>query len=172
MCDYSLHGIPSRLAEKDEVLVVHRFYTGSKGLTSAALLTPTEQSKGFLAMFTQMLGLTDERRVCAVCIPDGAKLVLHGISLKLQQTHGLSSDESITFRQLSMDSYTHRDAVEFSNGVRVRLHDLDEGQIVEVLALSMEDAKVLQGTAMIQADRVNLSALAAARKRRQERWPP
>ena len=31
MCDYSLHGIENRLAEEDEVLVVHRFYLGSKG---------------------------------------------------------------------------------------------------------------------------------------------
>jgi hypothetical protein len=34
MCDFSLHGIETRLAEEGEILVVHRFYTGSKGLTS------------------------------------------------------------------------------------------------------------------------------------------
>ena len=35
MCDYSLQGIRNRLAEQGEILVVHRFQTGSKGLTSA-----------------------------------------------------------------------------------------------------------------------------------------
>ena len=34
MCDYSLQGIENRLAEEGEVLVVHRFHTGSKGLSS------------------------------------------------------------------------------------------------------------------------------------------
>jgi len=38
MCDYSLHGIKNRLAEEGEVLVVHRFHTGSKGLTSPEYL--------------------------------------------------------------------------------------------------------------------------------------
>ncbi len=40
MCDYSLHGIRNRLAEEGETLVVHRFFTGSKGLTSPEYLKP------------------------------------------------------------------------------------------------------------------------------------
>ena len=36
MCDYSLHGIPNRLAVEGEELVVRRFPTGSKGLASLA----------------------------------------------------------------------------------------------------------------------------------------
>src|SRR5438132_2460334 len=73
MCDYSLHGIPNRLAEKDEVLEVHRFYTGSKGLTSPEYLKPPEQSKkGLLSTLTQFLAFPAQPRVCAVCIPDGA----------------------------------------------------------------------------------------------------
>ena len=34
MCDYSLAGIPSRLAVEGEQLVAHRFSTGSLGLAS------------------------------------------------------------------------------------------------------------------------------------------
>ena len=37
MCDYSLQGIRNRLAEQGEILVVHRFQTGSKGLTSPSI---------------------------------------------------------------------------------------------------------------------------------------
>jgi hypothetical protein len=37
---------------------------------------------------------------------------------------------------------TYRDAVEFKNGVKLRLQDLEEGQSVEVLALSSENADV------------------------------
>jgi hypothetical protein len=46
MCDYSLHGIRNRLAKEDEVLLVHRFYTGSKGLTSPEYLEPAARPKG------------------------------------------------------------------------------------------------------------------------------
>jgi len=45
MCDYSLHGLDNRLAEEGEVLIVHRFYTGSKGLTSPDYLKPSEQER-------------------------------------------------------------------------------------------------------------------------------
>ncbi|PYS09370.1 MAG: hypothetical protein DMG15_24045 [Acidobacteria bacterium] len=142
MCDYSLHGIPNRLAEKDEVLVVHRFYTGSKGLTSPEYLKPPEQSKkGLLSTLTQFLAFPAQPRVCAVCIPDGAKLMIYGISPTFQQAHGLNSAEAVTFRQLSADAHTYRDAVEFKNGVKVRLQDLEEGQRVEVLTLSSERAE-------------------------------
>ena len=79
---------------------------------------------------------------CAVCIPDGAKLMLDGISPRLQQAHGLSTTEAVTFRQLSADAATYRDAVEFKNGAKVRLQELEEGQSVEVLALWAEKAGV------------------------------
>ena len=146
MCDYSLHGLPNRLAEQDEVLVVHRFYTGSKGLTSPEYLKPAEPpKKGLLSMLAQFWRFPAQPKVCAVCIPDGARLILQEIAPALQRAHGLSATESVTFRQLSADAHTYRDAVEFKNGVKVRLQDLDEGQRVEVLALSSEKTDVQEG---------------------------
>src|SRR5437867_8142343 len=143
MCDYSLHGLPNRLAEQDEVLVVQRFYTGSKGLTSPEYLKPAEPpKKGLLSTLTQFLAFPAQPWVCAVCIPDAAKLMIYGISPTLQQEHGLNSAEAVTFRQLSADAHTYRDAVEFKNGVNVRLQELEEGQRVEVLTLSSEKAEV------------------------------
>jgi len=142
MCDYSLHGIQNRLAKEDEVLVVHRFYTGSKGLTSPEYLNVgPPKRKGLLSLFKGTFAVA-QPWVCAVCIPDGAKLMIHGISPKLQEAHGLHSAESVTFRQLSADAQTYRDAVEFKNGVKLRLQDLEEGQSVEVLALSSKNADV------------------------------
>ena len=140
MCDYSLHGLKNRLAKEGEMLVVHRFYSGAKGLTSPEYLKPAEQPKGWMAALKRMFAA--QTRVCAVCIPDGAQLVLHGISPELQQIHGVSTTESVTFRQLSAHAETYRDAVEFKNGVRVRLQALEEGQQIEVLALSSERAGV------------------------------
>jgi hypothetical protein len=143
MCDYSLHGIENRLAEEGEGLVVHRFHTGSKGLTSPEHLKPTEPPKGLMALLTRKFAA--ESKECAVCIPDGAKLMLHEIPKALQQAHGLATTEAVTFRQLSANAATYRDAVEFKNGVTVRVQDLEEGQGVEVLALSSEKAGVRAG---------------------------
>ena len=144
MCDYSLHGIRNRLAEKDEVLVVHRFYPGSKGLTSSEYLNvDPPKPKGLLALLVSKLTVV-QPQVCAVCVPDGAKLMIYGISPKLQQAHGLNSAEAVAFRQLSTEAQTYRDAVEFKNGVRVRLQDLEEGQSVQVLALSSDNVDALE----------------------------
>ena len=142
MCDYSLHGIQNRLAEEGETLVVHRFFTGSKGLTSPEYLEPTAQPKGLMAMLKSYFAFPGQPKACAVCMPDGARLILYGISSKLQEAHGLDSTETVTFRQLSAEAHTYRDAIEFKNGVRVRLQELEEGQQVKVLALSSEKAEV------------------------------
>src|SRR5881397_2143706 len=88
MCDYSLHGIENRLAQEGEVLVVHRFYSGSKGLTSPEYLKPTAQPKGLIAMLKSFLAFPDQFKACAVCVPDGAKLMLCGIPPGLQEAHG------------------------------------------------------------------------------------
>jgi hypothetical protein len=69
MCDYSLHGIENRLAEEGEVLVVHRFYSGSKGLTSPEYLKPAEPPKGWMAILKRTLA--DQSRVCAVAFQTG-----------------------------------------------------------------------------------------------------
>ena len=127
MCDYSLHGIRNRLAEEGETLVVHRFFTGSKGLTSPEYLKPTTPGKGLLAAVKKFFAAEPE--VCAVCVPDGAKLMVHGIPERLQEAH-------------SLEAHTYRDAVEFRNGVRVRLQELENGQQIQVLALSPEKARV------------------------------
>src|SRR5690242_19884165 len=120
MCDYSLHGIPNRLAHEGEVLVVHRFYTGSKGLTSADYLE-SGPPKGLIAKLASILRFPAQPRECAVCSPDGAKLMRYGIPPSARQIHGLSATEPVAFRQLSAEAHNYRDAVEFKNGVRVRV---------------------------------------------------
>jgi len=137
MCDYSLHGIENRLAVEGEVLVVYRFHTGSKGLTSPSYLEPAAQPKSFVAFLATKFA--EPSGVCAVCIPDGARLVMTRISPAFQAIHGLSAAENVVFRQLSADEAAHRDAVEFKNGLRLRLQDLEEFQRMEVVALWSEE---------------------------------
>src|SRR5262249_11967428 len=121
MCDYSLHGIRNRLAKEGEVLVVHRFFTGSKGLTSPQYLKPTAQPKGWIGALKKFFAA---EQACAVCVPDGAQLTVYEIPPSLQAAHGLGSNEVATFRQLSLEVHTYRDALEFQNGVKVRLQEL------------------------------------------------
>jgi hypothetical protein len=120
MCDYSLAGIPNRLAVEGEQLIVHRFSTGSLGLAS-----PCSQplSKG----------------TPAVCIPPGARLRLRDIPEVLQLGLALNATEEVTFVQLSAEAYQYRDAVRFRNGREIRLQRLGCGQQVEVLSLASSD---------------------------------
>ena len=127
MCDYSLGGIDSRLAKVGEELVVHRFSTGSKGLTSPEYLKPKPKAK----VLTKILGNRNSSgpMECAVCIPDGAKLTLF-------------STEIVTFRQLTEREYTHRDVLEFNDGNILSLQELKEGQRLQVLSLSSSEKSV------------------------------
>jgi hypothetical protein len=140
MCDYSLQGIRNRLAEQGESLVVHRFQTGSKGLTCPLDLQQAKKPEGWIAALKQFFSGSPEE--CAVCIPDGARLRLTGIPMNIQRRCSVSAEEGVTFRQLSADDATYRDAVEFRNGQKVRLQELDEGQTCTVLALSSEDPSI------------------------------
>lgn len=143
MCDYSLHGIPNRLAQKDEVLVVYRFDTGSKGLTSPNYLNLVPRPALTAALESKYIG--SEPQIRAVCIPDGTKLAIDGMSEMLQSIYGFHPTETVIFRQLSVDSQTYRDAMEFTNGVRLSLQDLQEGQHVKVFSLGSVEAVEQRG---------------------------
>jgi hypothetical protein len=119
-------------------LIVHQFHTGSKGLTSPEYRKSAPRPKGLLAVLKTVVGRYSPPKECAVCIPDGARLTLEGISEKLQEAYHLSPVEKVTFRQLSASALIYRDAVEFGNGMKVRLQELEEGQSLEVRALSSE----------------------------------
>jgi hypothetical protein len=135
MCDYSLTNVPNRLAEESESLVVHRFPSGTKGFASPAGLKPTEKPRG---AFGLLMALCTPSVSCAVCVPPGARLLLHDIPERLQQQLGVSAQEEVTFTQLSAEAYRHRDAIRFANGRQVLLQNLPQGQRVAVLCLSSE----------------------------------
>ena len=121
MCDYSLAGIPNRLAVEGEELVVHPFPTGALGLASSN----TPLSRWWSAKATP-----------AVCVPPGARLLLRDISGGLQQEFGVREAEEVTFVQQNAEAYRYRDAVRFQNGREILLQRLKCGQRVDVLDLS------------------------------------
>jgi hypothetical protein len=125
MCDYSLAGVPNRLAEEGERLMVCRFSTGSIGLTS-----------GDGSLWEWWLKQTP-----AVCVPPGARLLLRDIPKDLQCQWDVQATEEVTFVQLSAEAYHHRDAVRFRNGREVILQRLKWGQRVEVLSLCSDGSR-------------------------------
>ena len=122
MCDYSLTGIPNRLAVEGEELVVHRFSSGSIGLAS-----PCASPSRWWSF----------EQTPAVCVPPGAQLMLNDIPERLRHDLAVGPVEEVTFVQLSATPYRFRDAIRFTNGRDIRLQELREGMRVKVLNMSL-----------------------------------
>jgi hypothetical protein len=143
MCDYSLHGLPNRLAKEGEHLVAHRFSTGAMGLASPVDVRrqmqsrPEKQSWWSAIKAALMPPLVPETP--AVCIPPGATLRLMGIPMNLQREFGVGPDETVAFTQTSAIPQTFHDAVRFKNGRLALLQFLKEGQRVRVLSLGAHE---------------------------------
>jgi hypothetical protein len=143
MCDYSLGGIPNRLATEGEELVVHRFSTGAAGLACPADLEQREslsEASG-KKLWQRITGIFNSnffhaRVVPAVCIPPGALLIVKDIPLDLQKRYGIEGEEGVTFTQTSAVGDLPRDTFRFQNGRQVRIQELPRGLRVEVLSLA------------------------------------
>src|SRR5215510_7571060 len=142
MCDYSLMSVPNRLAEEGEVLVTHRFSTGSLGFASPSDLCKTARpllarSRGFWSLLKENLFNTPRANtVAAVCIPPGARLIIQDVPTRLQRDLNVGPAEEVTFTQLTASEYRYRDAIRFRNGQQILLQRLQEGQYVKVCDLS------------------------------------
>ena len=142
MCDYSLGGLPNRLAVDGEELTVHRFSTHSIGLASSAdleMMKIREARQRDQSLWQRINSLfapaSDCRSVLAVCVPPGARLVLKSIPMDLRCKWSVGADESVCFMQTSAEVNTHRDALRFPTGRQVLLQDLREGMRVTVVSL-------------------------------------
>jgi len=146
MCDYSLHGLPNRLARDGEELVAHRFSTGAIGLTSPAELcrvvnsVNASEKKNFWSAIKALILPPVWPEAPAVCVPPGARLRLMDIPVNLQHELGVAPQETVTFTQTTAMANAYHDAVRFENGHQVLLQVLKEGQRVWVLSLGSEDA--------------------------------
>ncbi|HUJ23184.1 MAG TPA: hypothetical protein VLX58_16745 [Bryobacteraceae bacterium] len=149
MCDYSLHGLPNRLATEGEELVAHRFSTGAIGLTSPAELCRATMSrnrsekKGFWSMFRAAVLPPVFVEAPAVCIPPGARLRIMGVPPALQRELGVGAEETVTFTQTTAMPNTYHDAIRFENGRQVLLQILREGVRVRVLSLASSETEDL-----------------------------
>src|SRR5580698_3802494 len=147
MCDYSLCGLPTRLAAEGEELVVHKFSTGSMGMASPADFPVIEVNippkKGFWNAIRRFFEPTEiVPSVPAICIPPGARLILHDIPRPLRERCGFGEIEGVVFTQLDVEENHYRDAVRFANGIQLRLQELHQGMRVEVLSLAAVEAEI------------------------------
>lgn len=144
MCDYSLHGLPNRLAREGEDLVAHRFSTGAMGLASPAEICRQGNPKVKQSLWSAIKAAFLPPRVAetpAVCIPPGATLRLMDIPGNLQREFAVGADETVAFTQTSATAQTFHDAVRFANGRLALLQFLKEGQRVRVLSLGGQEAE-------------------------------
>jgi hypothetical protein len=71
------------------------------------------------------------KRVPAVCVPNGAYIILKNIPSAIQQRCGIEEEEGAI-----MIADSGRDELRFSNGSQIRMEELWEGMPVEVLSLA------------------------------------
>src|SRR6266542_3151720 len=127
MCDYSLQGLPNRLAAEGEELVAHRFRTTTIGFTSPQELQAiaeaqaTQKRSGFWTAIKSLFSVEMKPSATAVCIPPGARLWLQDMPVRLQREFDVGPNEEVTFTQLTAQPYAYRDAVRFSNGREILL---------------------------------------------------
>jgi hypothetical protein len=144
MCDYSLQGLPNRLAVEGEQLVTYRFPTGSVGLATAADIAAAKRPKPrgecrhtwWAALKNWLDPQMELDRVPAVCIPPGGRLLMSQIPEPLKRKFALQSVECVTFVQLSADAYRHRDGIQFRNGKQMLLQDLSQPVYFDVVSLN------------------------------------
>ena len=141
MCDYSLCGLPTRLAVEGEQLLIHRFPTRTLGLASPMELKAAAEKAawprgGLWARISNWFSSDSDRQAPAVCIPPGARLLFRDIPERLQQNLNVGAEDEVTFVQLNAEAYQYRDAIRFANGEEILLQKLDLGQPADVLCLS------------------------------------
>ena len=136
MCDYSLMGVPNRLANEGEDLVVHRFRTGSLGLISESDVVRAAGGS-IWSRIKNLLRNAGSSQATAVCVAPGARLLLRDIPEEMQRSMKAGPVEEVVFTQLTAEVNAYRDAVRFKNGTEVLLQRLREGQRVKVLQLSL-----------------------------------
>jgi hypothetical protein len=140
MCDYSLTGIPNRLAVAGEELVTHRFPTGSMGMASAGdilkKVIPAEErqlhQRSFLQAIRDWFNRPNPEPVCAVCIPPGTVLQMSRVPEAVRRQFALSAIEEVTFTQLTAEPFQYRDAIRFRNGRHLLLQSLQAGVLFAV----------------------------------------
>ncbi len=124
MCDYSLHTVNSRSAEKSDVLVSCRF--------------PGTQTRGFAA---------PDDPLTALCLRPGTELVFEtNVRMRGLVFWRRVGSTLARFRQVDLEKPTeHHDALEFANGKIVKVTDLALGQRARIVQMPADPSRLPVG---------------------------
>jgi hypothetical protein len=149
MCDYSLLGLPNRLASDGEELVTHRFSTGSIGMASpheidaGQLQRRAAVGSSFWSRFKSWASPAPAPQVPAVCIPPGTSLVMSHIPDRVRREYGLGPRADVTFAQLNAEAFRYRDAIRLASGKYILLQAFPCGTRFQVVALAPAEPKAV-----------------------------
>jgi len=132
MCDYSLCGLPNRLAVKEEELITHRFRTGSIGLATPKDVQTEEECK-------KIYGLSGPHAAPAICVPPGSRLVVQNMPWMHRWMLNAQCGQEVVFVQLDPEINKHRDSIQFPNGRTLLLKDIPEGILFKVLSVTSQE---------------------------------
>lgn len=135
MCDYSLSGLPNRLAVEGERLVTYRFPNGVKGFVSQPDLHAFSSSHP--TIWTRICAWFRNETPCAVCLPPGSTLVMRDLPGWLRS--GCKGDADETVRFIQGESREYRDGIRFRWGATTLIQQLPVGQAADVLSLTPVD---------------------------------
>jgi hypothetical protein len=145
MCDYSLQGLPNRLAVDGEQLITYRFRTGSMGLASpgdiaartCAQQQATEHRSWWSAVLQWLDGGVEKDEVPAVCVPPGTRLLMNHVPERMRRDFNLNAVEEVTFVQLSAEAFQFRDAIRFGDGRQLLLQSFPSNVTFQVLRTTL-----------------------------------
>lgn len=143
MCDYSLMNFPNRLANESEILVTHKFPTGSIGFVSLDELCSARQLAqrapvGLWSTLRTFFAAPAVRPpIPAVCIPPGARLKVQSVPKRTRRTLHTEQGEELTFTQVSASWNQFRDALRTTSGQETLLQAVGVGLQIQVMNLAL-----------------------------------
>jgi hypothetical protein len=144
MCDYSLMNLQNRLADEGEILITHKFSTGSIGFVSPEELRTAQPPSrcvpsGFWSKAKAWFTSPAPAAVTAVCIPPGARLKVQSIAENVRSVLDTSPGEMVVFTQITAGWNQFRDALRTGGKREVSLQTVGEGLQVQVVSLALAD---------------------------------
>jgi hypothetical protein len=147
MRDFSLQGVPERLAVQGEVLVSYRFRTGSVGLASPGDIAGSEgvwhglggRPSWWSSWKRRAKHFLRRDKTATIRVSPTARLRVNSVPDEIQAEFGVSAIENVNFVQLSAEGCRLRDAIRFRNGRHVLLQRFGEGIWFEVLSDGSND---------------------------------
>lgn len=142
MCDYSLMTFPNRLANEGEILVTHKFSTGSIGFVSAVELCTVQPDpqctnvEFWSKVKAWFAGPTVRSAVPAVCIPPGARLKVQAVPERTRQVFQAKPGDEVIFTETTATWGQFRDALRIKPNQEILLQSLGEGLQVQVVSLA------------------------------------